>query len=379
MRKWILISSVALAGLLAVAIMDVRNDQVDAPASVKSLDQPSPEIGASEEAEQASNQSESAPTKPLTAEERMARLVKLTEESADRDGFPRMKSLQELPPDQIVVEMLVDDDFPTRRAALTELQRQINGSSRNSQLLEHPDTVKSLLIENLIGDEKEFSYSASFLVYKVAYLSSGTRQGPEAAKVLAESNVGPLMSSFAEDSATRDALVTALQESEITPVKTRAAESLGYFFGYSAENESLLATILESSDDPELNESIAQSLRTMYRADFYGPGRTPSAPSLRALTSMLGNCNFRNCSAALHIIGSARPQFALTRLVSELAKTDNASYFISVASALSKYETVPAQTVDALRRLQSAETDATRKSTTCWPNSETDKCGPSVD
>ena len=359
MRKWILISSVALAGLLAVAIMVVRNDQVDAPASVKSLDQPSPEIGASEEAEQASNQSESAPTKPLTAEERMARLVKLAEESEIRPT----KSLQELPPDQIVVEMLVDDDFPTRRTALTELQRQINGSSRNSQLLEHPDTVKSLLIENLIGDEKEFSYSASFLVYKVALLSSGTRQGPEAAKVLAESNVGPLMSSFAEDSATRDALVTALQESEITPVKTRAAESLGYFFGYSAENESLLATILESSDDPELNESIAQSLRTMYRADFYGPGRTPSAPSLRALTSMLGNCNFRNCSAALHIIGSARPQFALTRLVSELAKTDNASYFISVASALSKYETVPAQTVDALRRLQSAETNTTRKST----------------
>ena len=361
MRKWILFSSVALVGLLALAIIGIRNDQVDAPASVKALDQPSRDASPPEETEQASNQSESAPTKPLTAEERMARLVKLTEES---EGFLRTKSLQDLPRDQILVEMLVDDDFSTRRTAFTELQRQINGSSRNSQLLENPDTVKRLLIENLLGDEKEFSYSASSLVYKVALLSSGTRQGPEAAKVLAETNAGPLMSSFAEDSATtRQALVAALQESEITPVKAHAAESLSYFFGYSAENESLLATALESSDDPELNASIAQSFWTMYQPDFYGPGHTPSEPSLRALTTTLGNCNFRNCSAALHIIGGARPPFALTRLVSELAKTDNAMYFVMVASALSKYETVPSQTVQALRRLQSAETNATRQST----------------
>ena len=363
MRKWILISSVALAGLLTLAIIVVPNAQIDESTSITSAEQPSRGVSPPEEAEQSSNQSESAPTKPLTAEERTARLAKLTEESADRDDFLRTKSLQDLPRDQIVVEMLVDDDFPTRRTALTELQRQINGSSRNSQLLERPDSVKRLLIENLIGDEKEFSYSASSLIYKVALLSSGTRHGPEAAQVLAESNAGPLMSSFAEDSATRQALVTALQQSETTPVKARAAESLSYFFGYSAENESLLATTLESSDDPELNASIAQSLWTMYEPDYYGPGHTPSIPSLRALTSTLGNCNFRNCWAALDIIGSARPQFALTRLVSELAKTDNAMYFVMVASALSKYETVPSQTVQALRKLQSAETNATRKST----------------
>lgn len=356
MRKWILFSSISLIGILGFAIIVMRSDQIDAPASMKSSDQPSRDIGAPEAIEQAL-------TEPLTAEERMARLVKLNEESADRDGFPRTKSLQDLPRDQIVVEMLVDDDLPTRRAAFNELQRQINGSSRNSQLFENPDKVKSLLIENLIGDEREFSYNASALVYKLALLSSSTRQGSKAAKILAESNVGWLISSFAEDSATRDALVIALQESNLSPVKARAAESLSYFFGYLAENESLLATTLESSDDPELNASIAQSLWTMYQPDYYGPGHTPSVLSLRALTDTLGNCDFRNCSAALRIIGNARPQFALTRLVSELAKTDNAKYFVMVASALLKYEIVPSQTMQALRRLQAAETNATRKST----------------
>ena len=355
MRKWILFSSIALIGTLAFAIIVMRNDQIDAPASVKSLDHPSRYIGAPEGTEQAL-------TEPLTAEERVARLAKLTEESADRDGFPRTKSLQDLPRDQIVVEMLVDDDFPTRRAAFAELQRQINGSSRNAQLLENPDKVKSLLIENLIGNEKEFSYNASALVYKLALLSSGTRQGPEAAKVLADSNAGPLMSSFAQDSATRDALVAALQESDLSPIKARAAESLSYFFGYSAENESLLAITLESSGDPELNASIAQSFRTMYQADFYGPSRPPSAQSLRALTSTLGNCNFRNCSAALDIIGSAQPQFALTRLVSELSVAEDASYFANLTNAMAQYDSLPPQTVEALRQLQTSEANPLRKS-----------------
>jgi hypothetical protein len=152
-----------------------------------------------------------------------------------------------------------------------------------------------------------------------------------------------------------------LRNSDYAAIQARAAGSLGYFFDYSEKIEAALANVLKRSSDPDVIAAIAQSLWTMYWRPNGEMPRSPSVSALQTLTISLGRCNFRNCSTALEIIGGARPQFALSKLVSELPTAEDITYFLLLLRTIEQYESLPPQIIESLTSFHDSEVDTTRK------------------
>ncbi len=300
-------------------------------------------------------------TPALSREERLARLEQLTDEKAEELGIPQSQPLSKLRSDQIQPEMLIDSDIATRQAAFLELQHQIFRVIPRSQILSRPDDVKRYLIESLVGSDQEFVQRASHLVYALSLQALSARTVAEARDEILDHASGPLALSMSNDPLVRNALFQTLRNNDYAAIQARAAGSLGFFFDYSEEMEAALASVLKRSSDPDVIAAIAQSLWTMYWRPNSDTPRSPSIPTLQALTVSLGRCNFRNCSTALTIIGGARPQFALTKLVSELPIAEGMTYFLTLVQTIEQYESLPPQIVESLKRFHNSNVDATRK------------------
>lgn len=303
----------------------------------------------------------SAETPALSSEERLEKLDRLTDEKAAEAGMPQSQPLSTLRSDQIQPEMLIDKDIASRRTAFLELHHQITRVIPRSPILSRPDDVKIYLIESLLGGDQEFELRASHLVYALSLQALSARMTAEARDEIPDHAAGPLALGMSNDPWVRNALFQTLRNSDHDEIRARAAVSLGNFFDYSEEIEATIASVLKRSSDPDVIAAIAHSLWTMYWRPNGEMPRSPSVSALQALTISLGRCNFRNCSRALDIIGSARPQFALTKLVSELPTAEDIDYFLDLVRTIEQYESLPPQIVESLRSFHDSDIDATRK------------------
>jgi len=362
-RKTIILAGIAVlvAGFFAVVVM--RDDGAEPSKAIESGGMQAYRDTTLPSSSNTTEMTDPSPARNLSSAERLARLEKIADDFVEKNELLQGHEVTRISGDKISPEMLNAGDLPTRRAAFIELQNQMNLNDNNSNILSMPVEVLQSLNQNMLGNSPEFSDRAAAILHALSLRAGEIRADSSGQGTFAQSRLGQLTTAMSNNVETRDLLIQTLQTDGNPTFQSRAAESLSYAYGYSAEIESALAGILTEELDAELTASVTHALRSIYRPEFSGGvAHTPSQPAIRALTISLGQCNFRNCSAALEIIADNSPEIALTKIVSELAAAEDTEYFSLLALTLSEYESLPAQTLNALERLSASETNLTRKS-----------------